>query len=65
MIKEKLEIIVGNHIMQGGKSGDDIVRLAKGIDYLHAQMYINKRWCDDTGKKHIEEVLKNLHNILL
>jgi hypothetical protein len=59
-----LHTAVSKHIMNGGSSEDDLVNFAKTIDYMYSQLIITRRFCDDTGKNHIDDVLEIVDNII-
>jgi hypothetical protein len=42
----------------------DTAKLIKCVDYLTIQLNMIKRWCDDEGKRHIDDVINNIKNIL-
>lgn len=42
----------------------DFRKLALCVDYLAIQINITKRWCDEDGKQHIDDVIKSAKEIL-
>lgn len=64
-IKEELIKIMGTDAFNNGSTSKDVEILVKCIKYMNTQLKIvQKNYCDEEGKEHIDTVLKNSKEIL-
>lgn len=69
MVKEEVKVLLKTILGDSAYNNSmivpkDISKLVKSVDYLTIQLQMVKRWCDDDGKNHIDEVINNLVGIL-
>lgn len=69
MVKEEVKVILKDILGRSAYNNSMIVpkeisKLVKSVDYLTVQLQMTKKWCDDDGKRHVDEVINNLIGIL-